>query len=551
MLAQIVSLALGDRVSRPVRLARYAVLVVVVALLGLLAGKDANWDLKNYHYYIPYAFLEGRMGQDIGPSQMHTFFNPLLDVPFYLAATWFNGAPLFVGFLLCLPYGVCVALTLFMARMLFPIAPEAGWRAGAGQHLKRYVAVLLGSTGAAGLSVIGTATGDVPSTLLMLAALAMGLVYLRGTKRPLLVMALLGLLVGVAAPLKLSYAPHALAIGVAVAWMTLWRRVRGLDFLASGVGALAGFAAVGLPWMVNLTMRFGSPLFPMMNDKLHSPWAKDFDYVDRRFQPHGLLDYLTRPFDWGLGDGRAGSEIAYHDPRAMLLMAFAAVAALAFGLRTAEGLLFRREQAPAGRFKPGMPTFLSVYLLVGYVVWLMLYGVMRYTVPMEFVVGLLLVHFAAMLASAAARPAALASMAAGLVAVTTVPNWGRAPYGNVYVDAAPPELPEGSLVMMFGGIPNAYVIPFFKPKSLRFIGIDTTYFTSDDRNRQYDNLKDIFARQTAPVFELRLHDYQQPKNPLVESFGYVLDPNTCQRFDSSYGDKFEICRMTKTAPAPA
>ena len=56
-------------------------------LLALALGQDANWDLRNYHYYNAFAFLNDRYGQDILPSQTPYFYNPLLDVPFYLLAT--------------------------------------------------------------------------------------------------------------------------------------------------------------------------------------------------------------------------------------------------------------------------------------------------------------------------------------------------------------------------------------------------------------------------------------------------------------------------------
>jgi len=62
--------------------------VFVVAL-----GKDTSWDFRNYHWYIPYAFLNGRMGLDVAVAHQATYYNPLLDVPFYWLAShthsWF------------------------------------------------------------------------------------------------------------------------------------------------------------------------------------------------------------------------------------------------------------------------------------------------------------------------------------------------------------------------------------------------------------------------------------------------------------------------------
>ena len=74
------------------RARRLALFILFLAplLIGALAvalGQDANWDLRNYHWYNAYAFLTGRYGVDILPSQTPCFYNPTLDVPFFLLAT--------------------------------------------------------------------------------------------------------------------------------------------------------------------------------------------------------------------------------------------------------------------------------------------------------------------------------------------------------------------------------------------------------------------------------------------------------------------------------
>ena len=38
---------------------------LLCALLSLLRGQDANWDLRNYHVYNAWALLEGRLGIDL------------------------------------------------------------------------------------------------------------------------------------------------------------------------------------------------------------------------------------------------------------------------------------------------------------------------------------------------------------------------------------------------------------------------------------------------------------------------------------------------------
>lgn len=34
-------------------------------LLSIVIGQDANWDLRNYHIYVPYSVVNDRIGVDI------------------------------------------------------------------------------------------------------------------------------------------------------------------------------------------------------------------------------------------------------------------------------------------------------------------------------------------------------------------------------------------------------------------------------------------------------------------------------------------------------
>ena len=70
-----------------------AALILGWAVFVVAHGKDMSWDFRNYHWYIPYAFLNGRMGFDVAVAHQATFYNPFLDIPFYWLAThthsWF------------------------------------------------------------------------------------------------------------------------------------------------------------------------------------------------------------------------------------------------------------------------------------------------------------------------------------------------------------------------------------------------------------------------------------------------------------------------------
>ncbi len=65
---------------------------------------DSYWDTRNYHIYNAYAFLNGRVGFDLAPAMMQSYFNPLLDVPYYLMAM--HWPPRLVGFVMGTMHGL-------------------------------------------------------------------------------------------------------------------------------------------------------------------------------------------------------------------------------------------------------------------------------------------------------------------------------------------------------------------------------------------------------------------------------------------------------------
>ncbi|PPT28426.1 hypothetical protein XarbCFBP7614_08655 [Xanthomonas arboricola] len=52
--------------------------VLLGALLSLGLGQDANWDLRNYHLYIGDAWAHDRLGVDLAPAQMQSYFSHCL-----------------------------------------------------------------------------------------------------------------------------------------------------------------------------------------------------------------------------------------------------------------------------------------------------------------------------------------------------------------------------------------------------------------------------------------------------------------------------------------
>src|SRR5512147_2263625 len=85
----------------------------------LWLGQDMSWDLRNYHFYNPFAFLTGRMGHDIAVAHVATYYNPLMYIAFYFAVT--SLPPKVVGFILGFIPGLNVFFLYGIARQVIDL----------------------------------------------------------------------------------------------------------------------------------------------------------------------------------------------------------------------------------------------------------------------------------------------------------------------------------------------------------------------------------------------------------------------------------------------
>ena len=98
---------------RPLRGVAIALLFGGVA--SLLRGKDTNWDLRNYHFYNPWAWWNDRLYWDYAPAQVQSYYSPLLDVPFFALVS--SHLPAFaITFLMGIPFGAAAWFFYRIAR---------------------------------------------------------------------------------------------------------------------------------------------------------------------------------------------------------------------------------------------------------------------------------------------------------------------------------------------------------------------------------------------------------------------------------------------------
>jgi hypothetical protein len=507
-------------------------------LLALILGQDANWDLRNYHLYNPFAFLHNRIDFDMVPAQVANFYNPLMHIPFYGAVMLLP--PMVTGFLVGAIQGLNFPLLVGIARCVMDKQREhPPWHS--------YVAAFIGLMGAGTLAELGTTFGDNLISLPLFAAMWLLLanydrLQQETMSRLWLLVAVAGLLTGMAAGLKQPSAIFAVGwcAALLVVPTTMTRRVM-LAF-CFGIGVLIGIAVTGGFWMHELWVHYGTPLFPYFNDLFRSPMGAAAHYRDTHYLPPSLVEAILLPFLIVANPYRVG-EIVFRDLRFVLLI-LALILTAIFALRqTAHG-----HQSSLTRHKG---FFLLIAMIVSYLAWLKMFAIYRYLLPLEMLaplaLWLLIDRFP--LKIPVRKAAVLACLL--LWMVTLKPgSWGRVPWSSDYFGVQPPPLtdPTNTMVLMTGMEPFSYVIPFF-PKPVRFIRIES-YFTgpSGTPNGFDRRMQQLVEGHQGPLYIMYRSHEEKGSKAALHHFNLQIKPDACQKMnphiESPNSDPFYFCPVT-------
>jgi len=479
--------------------------------LALLLGMDASWDLRNYHYYNGWAVLHGHLGRDVLVSQIPSFFNPLLDVPYAWAAERLPARA--VGFLQGMVHGLNFPLLFAIAWQILDL------RGGRERGLAAGVLALAGMAGAGTLSEIGTVFWDDVVSLGMLAAVLTLVTHWRGLAdgplgRTGLLAAAAGLPAGLAFGLKQPEVIYCVGLcaGLLAADLPVWRRL----WLAFwfGIGVLAGLGLGGGWWMAHLWHAYGNPLFPFFNQIFKSPWGLADPYRDPGFLQHGVVDMLTFGFRFPF-DTALAAEAEFRDFRVLALEILVPLAALA-------GLA--RLNPPAGMIRPGPARWLLAAAVVTYAVWVMLFCIYRYLIPLEMLAPLLAVAALEML-PLPRRPLIAAALVALLAATTWPADWLRVPWADKAVAVSLPaiERPDQSLVLISGHEPLSFLIPAFPP-GMRFLRIDSTFTLTEGDTGFRHLFGGTIGGWQGPIYSLHIPTEEHDVVRKLAEYGLALGP---------------------------
>ena len=527
------------------RARRLAIILLTLAplafgLLALFLGQDANWDFRNYHWYNAYAFVNGRYTFDLLPSQTPFFYNPTLDVPFYLLAS--HAPAMLSGFILGAVQGLNFIL-LFMLAHVSLVVPNPRQKV-----LVCALLATLGMLGGGGIAQIGTTFYDnITSLGLFLSALLVVRHFEALIHGPMRRAAWLAFLAGFPAGLMMGLKlPSVIfCLGLCFALLLVagpWRRRLAISFVF-GLGVLAGLALSLGHWAWFLQTHFGSPLFPYFNNVFKSPLAPLTSARDTQFVPYSWHDRLLFPFIFANYPLRVG-EIPWRDwgiPVLYALLPLALALRLFFG-RNAQG----QDRLAA----PYAARYLLWASVIAYVVWLFIFAIYRYIVPLEMLAPLLIVFAVGLLPLRLPTRALLAAFILLIIAATIQPgNWTRKDHWLAHaVEVERPALPDTPdiMILMAGFEPYSHLVSEFPPQ-IPFLRIQSN-FASPDENKGIN--APIQARLEAHKgrFMLLIPTWQLPlAETALAYFNLKFLPQSCQKVkDHLYESQFDLCDVVRT-----
>lgn len=443
------------------------VAATVAVLLGgvasLLLGQDRNWDLRNYHLYNAYAWLEGRLGFDLAPAQLQSYFTPLIDVPYFLLVR--HASAEWAGFVFGAWHGLNFALVALVAMrwLEHEVRPRraALWLA------------LAGCTSAAFLSELGSTMGDNTTAVFVLAAL---IAAWPARELPLSTARLIfaGMCLGLAVALKLTNAIYAVGLGAAVVLQpAAYRRWKSFSWLTAT--ALLTFAAVAGPWHWAVWSTFGNPLFPQFNAWFSAPLAPPIAVADAQWGPRHVGEVISWPLVFTLDPLRVGTS-----PLPQVIWGALYIAATALGVRA----LLRRRNAWAAWQRTGADTrFISVFFVASFIAWMAVFNIHRYLVVLELLAPLVLWR---MLRPRWPRLAVPSVALVALVSLLGWNTWGHAPWAEQDFEVEQPRGVDTSApgtVLLVGSEPSAWMIPFL-PERWRYVAVASNFPESSAYRRR-------------------------------------------------------------------
>lgn len=351
-------------------------LIFFSGIISVFFGLTIDWDFLNYHLYNPFAFLTGRMGNDLAPCGVHSFFNPILDIPYYLMFKHFINTQWVIAFFQGSYFGILTFILFKINLLLFR-------KTAFNRMFFSVIATAFGVTEVIIFSIFGTTHNDIQIALLILLAFYFLLknILLKNSTKRIFFISLSAFLAGACLGLKFSFYLLAFILLIICFFKPLQKRKNFLStlFLFIFFGAI-GFLVTDGYFAYTLYQHFSNPIFPFFNKFFKSEMFPLINKTapESAFLTFGLKSIAVNPFYWSFHP-LSVLEIEFFD----LKHIFAYISffgLIIMSLKNKIKLNFRWK-------------ILMFFVFISYIIWSNTISVIRYLVPILALSGSIIIFF--------------------------------------------------------------------------------------------------------------------------------------------------------------
>lgn len=525
----------------------FSLALILSGIVSVQLGKSAGFDFLLYHYYNAFAFLHNREKFDVLAAGYRSFWNPLVELPFYACVTALPARA--CGFTAGAVHGLNYIAAAVLAGFLLaaqdqrtPLSTPLPW-----------LLATAGALGAASLGMLGGVNNDNFVSCFFLVSLFWVCREAERTQarfRPSAAWLLAaGISVGLGCGLKLTLVPFGIAIVCAPVFYSARWLYRLLWVGFCGLGVAIGVLITSGLLMLRMFRTFGNPMFPYFSAYFDSPFRDFLDARDLRYLPGNLVEAFFYPLVFALDPQRV-SEFAFRDFRLPAVFVLVLICAVAWVFRRARNLVRGSRIRRLPTMPPRVRVFLAV-LSIAYVVWMAQASVYRYAYPLEL---LSFVVMALLLRNLLLRRGQLVALTllAGIILPTTSPlatrrlAWDGKDFVAVKLPSAP-TLQAGAIVLLAGKDAMTYAIPSFPP-DIRFLGVDvmertafatgensglSTPATEADMGPLAADLHALIAAHHGQVLGMFNGSSRERAAAAFARYGFGYDPAHCGRVTSN------------------
>ncbi len=358
----------------------FVILTGISFVLGMNNGFDMCLDSYNYHIYNPWAFFHNRIGIDVLPADIQTYFNPLIDIPAYLLIKYLNDFPkLALGLNNCY-YGIFIFIFYKITDVFFRVK-------GIEKYICMTACIILAMTAPILLNEVNLLSNDVQIGIAVLASIFIlfKYLYLEDSKKRTFMISLAGLIMGIITGLKITSCFYCFSFFLTLLIVSpdIKKPFKAIVYFCLSI--VLGFLITDGFWLWIVYSHFKNPFFPYFNNIFKSPYADfsmvlDSDYAHLR--PRSIFEFVYYPFYGAFERRMRGYERNFFDARyifSYISMYFAMIFVWYKNIWNSGNFMDKKYEK-----------FIFVFVILSYSAGMLIFGQYRYFIPLNALTGILL-----------------------------------------------------------------------------------------------------------------------------------------------------------------